>query len=127
MKKNIKLSCFSVFVICSAFSSYALSQGSNENNLTWREFSISSIGFESDKNNLFRQIFENNINRNAEIISTVLNIRSTPRVSDNPDNRIGEQLSRGDIVTIFEESGNWVRIGQDRWIFGRPSHLRRLP
>lgn len=58
--------------------------------------------------------------RYGTVTADVLNVRAHPGVS--PDNPVVGQLTRGTMVTIYEErsvSGVlWYRIGVDRWVHG---------
>lgn len=60
----------------------------------------------------------NNIetSQNQSYVQRTVKVKTYLNVRDNPNGNITDRLYNGSIVTVYETSGDWSKIGDNRWI-----------
>jgi hypothetical protein len=57
-------------------------------------------------------------------------IRSTPKLDGPYPNDLGNYVKsakKDDVFDVFEQSGNWYRVGPNLWITANTFYVARLP
>ena len=58
----------------------------------------------------------------VEVVCNALNVRSGPSTSYS----ILYIVHLGDILDVYEESNNWIRIGANAWCSGYPAYVQKI-